>query len=223
MEILRSRRNSGTAVIGLVLLGAITGVFSTYIPISTERRAVLKELKDSLSWCPSKISATRISVSGSIENDGFLQDIRVEKADADPQLNAECVEALASVSPLYKTAGCEELPIRFTQEFANTKPFRIASEVERFFSKNPELKDKCIVIHKIPPCVLKKRPGLFKDEEIFSVSNCTAVNLEPDSSSGDDYTKHIVDYYAQWGKFFVENREASRKQILEKERSLEAQ
>lgn len=224
--VMNLRRASGSASILITSIGLIISSFYSVAPTNTKAQEIAKEFNESLQWCPSIQSKSRISVEGGVGRQGFIYNVRLANGDVNAQLNAECIEAFASAAPLSKAPDWNGSLFLFTKVFSqNETPFHLSSEIGDFLAANPSLKEKCLVIHKIPPSVLKKRPGLFTEKEIFSVENCIAISFNSSAAavSSESYANRIQAYYADWADFFSENKAATREEILEKGRSLTVQ
>lgn len=182
-----------------------------------------KEINESIIWCRSKIALSRIGIKGGLARDGLIYNIELHKPCNDPQLNAECLEALATVAPVHPRTEWDGKTYTVIKYFEpSEKPFRDAPEIEKYLAAHSDLRGHSVVIHKIPVCILQRRPKLFTENEIFSPSNCIslAVNAEAARENLDQYPDRIINYYGQWTAFFQNFPKATREEILDFEKGL---
>lgn len=217
------RNRSGKITVVFAVFGAVTSVFHSQTVVEPSMVKAWHEFNNSIVWCRSKKATNQIGLRGGLARDGFIYNIELARPVDDPQLNAECVEAYATAPPLSQQTEWNGKLIPILKYFVpEDKPFHEASEIIAFIQKNPALEGKAVIIHRIPPCILKRYPGVFDEKEIFAASNCIAITINPEAAKDrlDKYPDKIVDYYAQWVAFFADHKEATRAEILDKADSL---
>ena len=180
------------------------------------------------SWCnsPACSSGYGTEIVFNIHDDGMIYNPVVGCSSLDPQYDAECLEAVCSLSPLtpfHNNSG--KLQVGYGHFGRQNDPYAaepaFASDAARklLFNATDLKKGKAlVVVHKIPLEVLTKYPGMFDKAYLLSDQNLLVITYDKESTP-PAYVKKISDLYTQWG-VFLRKKSITKEQILEKAKTI---
>lgn len=160
-------------------------------------------------WCPSK-KHVNVTVSFMTSQDsGGVYDATVERSSGDPQLDAECLEAVCTCIPRAVNASRTGLLKKRIVDFSDlhTDAPIIWHEVDDYFRKHPDQLGKVVLVHRIPLAARKLYPDVLPLEELHSVSNLMPIKLdtgEPSSDHEPGFVQVIRHAGTCWYYFFRE-------------------
>jgi len=179
------------------------------------------------SWCSSRESPTDLgtAICFTVGDDGKIYEPSIQVSSSDPQFDAECLEAVCSLSPLAKreneTGDLGHLSIQLGRKGAPVPihPAFTGAETLKFIkSLNLSENDHFVVVHKIPLSVLTRYPGMFSKDELLNEKNFVTMRFDTDAKP-PEYVKKISDFYAQWGALFSQDS-VTKDQILHRAKNL---
>lgn len=189
-------------------------------PLSKTAKVVNESIKSS--WSSSKKMPDKYTeITFGIADDGKIYDPVVRTFTNDDQYDAECVEAVCSMSPIapppkIHTGFLDRYTFRFGVR-SDLKPAYDGKDVNHYLVENPQPKEisyplgkePFVVVHKIPLTVLTRYPGLFTKQELTSQNNLIRVVFQPLSEKNSDiqpiYVDRIAGLYAGWNEIFKQN------------------
>ncbi len=198
-------------------------------PLSETAKAVHEGIKSS--WSSSKKIADKYTqISFGIADDGKIYNPIVTVFSDDDQYDAECLEAICSMSPIVP-------PPRFHGGFldgytfdfgirSDLKPKYDGKDVKRYLVANPQPKeisyalDKVpfVLVHKIPLTVLTRYPGMFTEDELITPNNLIKFSAAPVSGKNVDIQpvqlRNIADLYGGWNEVFKQH-DVTKSKILD--------
>ena len=161
-----------------------------------------------------------------IAKSGLITHLSIINSSGDLQGDFSCLESIASAAPfepMPKTLGAFSLhppgypkaewseTTRYQGQigFSTTQNPKPLTEGNEFFSKHPNLKGWCYLMHLVPLGINEHYTDLFTDAELTSAENLVAVknNVEPDEA--------IFPFVESWLAFISTHKTATKRQILE--------
>ncbi len=197
--------------------------------LSETDKAIHENIKSS--WSSSrKVAGKYTDVSFGIADDGKIYEPVVRVFSCDDQYDAECVEAICSMSPIvpppnYHSAFLDHYVFKFGSE-SDLKPRYDGSDVSSYLVANPQPKEisyalgnvPFVVVHKIPLTVLTRYPGVFTEKELISPNNLIKIAFKPldhkDNEFQPMYVRRIADLYAGWNEIFKQSN-VTKSKILD--------
>jgi len=179
------------------------------------------------SWCSSRESPTDLgtAICFTVGDDGKIYEPSIQGSSSDPQFDAECLEAVCSLSPLAKreneTGDLGHLSIQLGRKGAAVPihPAFSGAETLKFIkSLNLGEDDHFVVVHKIPLFVLTRYPGMFSKDELLNQKNFVTMRFDKDAKT-PEYVKKISDFYAQWSALFSQDS-VTKEQILHRAKNI---
>lgn len=201
-------------------IGTSLSLASTARHLSETGKAVNEKIKSS--WSNSKkITDKYTEITFGIGDDGKIYDPVVTTFTGDDQFDAECVEAICSMSPIVpplkiRTGFLEHHTFRFGLR-SDLKPAYDGRDVNNYRLAHPQPKvvsyalgdEPFVVVHRIPLTVLTRYPGLFTERELVASNNLIKVISPPIEEKSADYqpmyVRRIADLYAGWNEIFKQN------------------
>lgn len=226
-----NRKLAALLAVAPFALALPTAAYRQYVP-SPSFQAITTGINEV--WDCSDPNADNLTeVSFAIADDGKIYDSTITRWSKNEQFNAECLEAVCSLSPVTPSNShngfLEHRTIRFCKNAQEPRiePRYDASDVKEYLRNHPEPQntlEKFVVVHKIPLDVLRRYPGLFTREELFSSENLIEIkgnvgrdlpNSEGQRQGNPQFVGTIGHLYAFWSDFFAENPKATKEQIIE--------
>lgn len=186
-------------------------------PLSETHKAINETIKSS--WSSSKkIAGKHTDISFGIADDGKIYEPVVKTFSGDDQYDAECLEAICSMSPVVPPPQAHSGFLHhFSFNFgsgSDLEPKFDGKEVNSYLVANPEPKEVSyplgqvpfVLVHKIPLTVLTRYPGMFTEAELTNQNNLVKVNFMPVAEKSVDiqpsYVGRIAALYAGWNEIF---------------------
>jgi len=167
-----------------------------------------------------------------IGDDGKIYEPEMIRYSADDQYDAECLEAICSLSPIRTTENYVNSTARlehFSEQFGvkeGLQPSYDGADVNQYLKTHlqPETKhDAFVVVHRIPLSVLTRYPGMFTKEELQSQDNLMEIQVGFGDNQADrqgirdcapHYVVAIANLYAFWDQLF-KNPDVTKEEILQ--------
>jgi hypothetical protein len=189
--------------------------------------AIVKGLASS--WSSSRVCRGSYPlVKFMVADDGKIYDPELVCYSADNQYDAECLEAICSLSPFAPIEDFESRIEHFTQEFGASEglqPTYDGSDINVYLRTHLQPKDPFdafVVVHKIPLTVLERYPGMFTKGELQSQNNLIEIPVGYGDNKANNqgrkiaphYVSVIANLYAFWGQLF-RNQNVTKEEIMQ--------
>jgi hypothetical protein len=169
----------------------------------------------------SKTSPGFTEIEFSVGDDGKIYEPAITHYSSDDQFDAECLEAICSLSPLSQNPGnetgfLEHHKIRFGDGSCLKPSFDGAEGIKGYATENPStLHHRYILVHRIPLIVLTRYPGLFTKDELLATSNLIRFPVgegfqgKPTSGQWETAPGYIIqvsNIYSLWAQLFHKDK-----------------
>jgi hypothetical protein len=172
-------------------------------------------------WNPTREMNNQATVAVAISSDGTFYDVHIGVSSDDPQLDADCLQAVMGASGTQPTR-IEDGSLWHTGFAFNktTKTDHLTSGTAAFLEQHPELRNKCIAFYRIPFDIMHRYPGLFTESELTADENVGFLDAEDPQLKDWTVDKLRAIYQSDWAKFFRDHPVATKVQILQERSQL---
>ena len=163
-----------------------------------------------------------VEIDFCIGDDGKIYEPVIAHQSKDSQYNAECLEALCSLSPVSSTSSnstcqLQHGRIRFGEKKADGgfEPKYDGSDSREYLRSHPQPSNPdaaFVVVHRIPLTILSRYPNYFTKDEIISPNNLIEIRTDA-ADTPPGYIRRIGNLYAYWAQLFAEQN-VTKEQIL---------
>lgn len=178
----------------------------------------------SAAWSSSCKSKTPVLIACSIADDGKIYEPSIMTPSGNDQFDAECLEALCSLSPVTQNRGNSTTNLQHCEfsfgAAAGDTLFRPTAtydgtDVRDYLRTHPQPSDgkAFVVVHRIPLSVLSRYPKLFTKEELSRSSNLIEITYWKNEAK-PQYVQAIGNLYAYWNPVFGKANQ-SKEEIID--------
>lgn len=198
--------------VGVVILFVAQNCYASYpIPRTPMGDEILRRLPQT--WHSSRTCPTQTTIEFSVGDDGKIYEPTID-CSGDDQFDAECLEAVCSLSPLTSPSQNESANmLHFVKHFGEKGDIDLRRGIEdkviqQYLQAHPQPADpnsRFVVVHKIPLSVLWRYPGSFREIDLTSQSNLMAIKIgDPpkDRLLPPHYVSAIANMYASYHRLF---------------------
>lgn len=172
-------------------------------------------------WAPtSKLEVLdRCVISANIANDGRMYDIKVSTSSKNIQLDADCLQAVMSVSGSFSPEIPEGTLSKVLFTFDSTTKPGHPDGISRFKARFSSLKADYIAFYRIPFEILNRYPGLFTEAELLADENIGLIEVEKNAEGKLELQDHDLNkirelYQGIWVPFFLSHKSPTKEQVI---------
>lgn len=166
------------------------------------------------SWSSSKNASSKASVQFAVGDDGKIYEPEIIHSSGDDQFDAECLEAVCSMSPLNPRQNITAQMTHFIKNFGPKgdsdlqKSHYVGTDVQQYLRTHQQSSDSAIpfvLVHKIPLSVLWRYPKYFTQAELINPGNLLELKVRDDPNhrtSPAQFLSTEANLYAYWDCLF---------------------
>jgi len=153
---------------------------------------------------------------------GAIGAVQIKESSGNPMMDFNCLESLTENSPFhgYGTSSCS---VRFKNAIFTKNLNKTSSKKEELRKKYDQ--DGVFLVHLIPRGLSYNLPSTFSFNELDKVDNIRKIVIKTDSSTPpfEQAKDSLLKLSSDWSNFLDEHPKPSRKQILNKAKTIEAE
>lgn len=167
-------------------------------------------------------SKTFVVVKYAEDPSGAIASVQIQESSGNPMTDFNCLESLTENSPFqgYGTSSCS---VRFKHAIFTKNLNQTSSKKEGLRKKYGQ--DGAFLVHLIPRALSYNLPSAFSFNELDRVDNIRKIVVKTGSPTPqfEQAKDSLLKLSSEWSKFLNEHPKASRKQILNQAKTIEAE